>query len=115
MSAGHIKEALKSAYRAAEGNPPPFDPSWAAAEGRLRSRRRRRSAGLAIAAAVSLFAVVLRTDQPPAYEFMITDALLNDTYWTAPSDVLMPERRFDIYREVHLLDESTISPEGSLL
>jgi hypothetical protein len=46
---------------------------------------------------------------------MIADALMNSTTWTAPSDVLMPDHQFDIYRDIPVLDQSTISEEGTLL
>jgi len=48
-------------------------------------------------------------------EYLIADALMNSTSWTAPSDSLMPQHQFDIYREIPFPDPSTISEEGSLL
>jgi hypothetical protein len=115
MSDNDIREALKGAYQAAERKPPPFDAVWAGAEKRRRTRQRRLYGG--VAAAVAAVAVVagLWTGQPAQDEFMIAEALLNDTSWVAPSDALMPEHQFDIYRDIPVPGESTISPEGSLL
>lgn len=118
-SEARIRQALKAAYRSAERKPPAFDDMWAAAETRqLRSRRRRRAAG-GVAAAAAL--IVITIGLWPGHravvsdEFLIADALMNSTSWSAPSDSLMPQHQFDIYQGIPLLDESTISQEGSLL
>ena len=48
-------------------------------------------------------------------EFLIAAALLENTSWAAPSDVLLPQHRFDIYREIPAFIESTKLEEGTLL
>jgi hypothetical protein len=48
-------------------------------------------------------------------EFLIATALLENTSWAAPSDVLLPQHRFDIYREIPAFIESTKLEEGTLL
>ena len=41
--------------------------------------------------------------------------LLESTYWSAPSDVLLPDRQFDIYQELPVIFESTEPAGGALL
>ena len=41
--------------------------------------------------------------------------LMDSTYWTAPSDVLLPDRQFDIYQDMPELFESTEPAGGTLL
>jgi hypothetical protein len=68
---------------------------------------RRRYAGFAAAAViVAVIALGIRTPvEEPTYIEMAE--LLDSTYWSAPSDVLMPEKEFDIYQELPTLFEST--------
>lgn len=114
-----MKNALGNAFRSAEGTPPPFSETFAAAEDRYRATRRRYrlAGGLAAAAAVAAVTAGLwpGPEAPVGDEFMIAEALMNSTTWTAPSDVLMPDHQFDIYRDIPVLDRSTISEEGTLL
>lgn len=48
-------------------------------------------------------------------EFLIAAALLETTQWTAPSDALLPQHQFDIYRDMPVSMGSTESEEGTLL
>jgi hypothetical protein len=119
MNENQVKQDLKSAYQAAERKPPPFNEVWAAAEvahGRMR-RRFRVIGGLAAAVAVIAITAGLWPEQQAELtdEFLIADALMNSTSWSAPSDSLMPEHQFDIYQEIPFLNESTNSQEGTLL
>jgi len=87
---------------------PSFDTLWSRAE-QERAVQRRRYAGVAsIAAAAALAAIIfggrVAIDEPSYIE--VAD-LLDTTYWTAPSDTLMPEYEFDIYQEMPVLFEST--------
>lgn len=95
---------------------PSFDASWAAAEARYR-RSRRRYAGLAAAviAAAAVFAVLDPGTAPDHSDSWVGDELLTSTSWTAPSDVLLPEREFDIYQDLPSLNTSTKSVDGALL
>ena len=92
-----------------------FDTTWQAAQQRLAvgRRRYRRFAG---AAAIVAAAVIAMYAQPPAGESYIEVAdLLESTYWTAPSDVLLPNRQFDIYQDMPVIFESTEPAGGALL
>jgi hypothetical protein len=92
-----------------------FETTWQAAQERHAAGRRhyRRFAG---AAAVVAAVVVALYAQPPAGESYIEVAdLLESTYWTAPSDVLLPDRQFDIYQDMPVIFESTEPAGGALL
>jgi len=120
MSDDNIQNVLKDALSAAhQESPPTFDVVWTAAERRHRRSRRRYAAFGGIAAAAVMVAVVtgLWPSQETALtdEYLIADALLNATQWSAPSDALMPQHRYDVYREIPFLLESTELNEGSLL
>lgn len=119
MNDDDMKNGLKSAYRAAEGKPPPFARTWAAAESRHAGsvNRRRLVGGLAAAAAVAAVTVALWPSQQAELtdEYLIADSLLNSTSWAAPSDSLMPEHQFDIYGEFPFPEASTNEQEGTLL
>ena len=118
MNEDELKSGLQKAWKRAGRTPPAFAETWAAAEARhARSGFQRKAlAGVAAAAALAVVIVLLPEQQVElADEFLIADALMNSTSWTAPSDVLMPERQFDIYREIPFPGPSTISEEGPLL
>ena len=87
---------------------PPFDQVWRHAEARLTASRRRYAQLAAIAVALGIIAVFFGTrptvDEPQYIEMA---ELLNSTYWAAPSDVLLPQREFDIYQDLPELFEST--------
>ena len=48
-------------------------------------------------------------------EFLIAVAMLETTQWTAPSDALLPQHQFDIYRDLPVFMGSTEAEEGTLL
>ena len=95
---------------------PSFDKTWSAAEAQHR-RSRQRYAGFAAAvvATAAVFMVLSPGTPPDDSESWIGDELLSSTSWSAPSDVLMPEREFDIYQDLPSLNTSTKSGEGALL
>ena len=123
MNENEIKEKLKQAAQAAQKDDmPSFDETWVVAETHFvqsRSRYRRYGALATVAAAIGVVAMTIALWPAQQAElsddYFIADALLNSTSWTAPSDALMPERQFDIYQGIPLLDESTNTYEGSLL
>jgi hypothetical protein len=100
-----------------QGRVPAFHTVWAAAEKRAaRGRKQGWMAGGAVAAAaVAMVAVGLLRPAEQDWQFVNPDAFENSTSWVAPSDVLLPEHRVDIYREIPVLIESTKTEEGALL
>lgn len=94
---------------------PSFETTWQAAQQRHAAGRqhyRRFAAAAAVVAAV----VIAMYAQPPAGESYIEVAdLLESTYWTAPSDALLPDRQFDIYQDMPVIFESTEPAGGALL
>ena len=98
---------------------PDFDTMMeAAAKGRAGNRMRYPM----VAAAFVLALVAIGTHDrwstapgPVDDELMIAEAMLDNTLWRAPSDSLLPQHRFDIYREIPTFIESTELEEGTLL
>jgi hypothetical protein len=87
---------------------PAFDDVWRRAGRQAAAQRRRYAAFASIAAAIAIAVIVFGGKGPyvqPDY-FEVAD-LLETTYWTAPSDSLMPEHQFDIYQDMPVLFEST--------
>ena len=120
MSDKNTREQLRKALAAVHAEQaPPFADVWTAAERQNRVSRMRYAgfAGIAAAIALAVSAVSLwsANEADVVDEFLIADALMNSTQWSAPSDSLMPEHQFDIYQDIPLLIESTESQEGSLL
>ena len=119
MNEDQIRQKLHEAYQSAERKPPAFTKIWAAAQAEHHGSRRRYRmfGGIAAAAAVVGIAVGLWPGKQAELsgDYLIADALLNSTSWSAPSDMLMPEHHFDVYQEIPFLIESTNSLEGSLL
>lgn len=110
-----LREALRTAQADSEsGRAPDFADCWSAAERRAGVLRRRRGvlAGSAVAAAAVLAIGLLGGDDR---EYIDSDEFLGSTSWSAPSDSLLPERRFDIYSEIPLQMESTGTNGGALL
>ena len=98
---------------------PGFDAMWAKAEQKHRASRSRyqRFAGFAAAAAVAATAFMLwpLNGNIPTGPYLTEADLMNSTHWLAPSDVLLPEHRFDIYGELPVLIDTNGLDEGSLL
>ena len=119
MNEEELKRDMRESLRARSSATPDFERVWRAAEARYLDERRqlRRNGGLVAAAIVVALVIALRPDQPPATTPLIEvgEDLLSSTLWTAPSDVLIPKRDYDIYHEIPSLMESTKLEEGSLL
>ena len=112
-----LRNAVKDAFAGAEGHQrPSFEKVWQEAERRNAASRQsyRWFAGAAATAAAIVVALYLQTpaEQDPYIEVA---ELLDSTYWSAPSDVLLPDREFDIYQDLPVLFESTEPAEGALL
>ena len=114
-----LQAAVQRGQKDAEaGRVPDFGAVWSGAESVVASRRRRVRVvgGLAASAAllaVMFFAQIRPTEQE--WQFVDPDEFVNSTSWAAPSDVLLPEHRFDIYGEIPVLIESTETDRGTLL
>lgn len=99
-----------------DGDAPPFARVFAAAEQQVRSSRQKRLAGAGAIAVIVLVLLSLRPgDQADEFIYVDLDELSASTSWTAPSDSLLPEYQFDIYREIPRLFESTEPDGGALL
>lgn len=120
MNEEDIRRSLKPAFDDAQtGNAPTFDQVWANADAAYgKSQRRYRVIG-GVAAAIAVLGVVASLwpvqQAEPSDDYLIADALMNSTSWSAPSDTLMPEHQFDIYQEIPFPGVSTNGQEGSLL
>lgn len=113
-----LQSQLQRAQRETqEGLVPEFDTVWAAAEERAAvGRRKGWIAGGAVAAAIiALFTAGLPGPEEQDWQYVNPDEFESSTSWVAPSDVLLPERRIDIYRDIPVLIESTKIEEGALL
>ncbi|MDH3337916.1 MAG: hypothetical protein OEM85_10175 [Gammaproteobacteria bacterium] len=112
-----LREQVSRAWRRAAGEDhSSFDSVWQSAQQRHAALRRRyrRFASVAAVAAVIVIGLNLQTAEEEATYIEIAD-LLDSTYWSAPSDVLLPDREFDIYRDMPVLFESTEPAGGALL
>ena len=115
-----VKESLRKTYDARVGKAvPDFEATWFAAKDRVRVSKRRSKMNSAIAASIALVAIVFtamlsqQSSQRPDSE--LAAMLLVSTQWIAPSDVLMPEHSFDIYRDVPEFIEPIDLTKGLLL
>ena len=86
---------------------PAFAVAWAAAERRRKGKRYGYGLGAAAAALVAAVMVLQVGTAPPAQSYVEVADLMDSTYWAAPSDVLLPDREFDIYQDLPELFEST--------
>ena len=113
-----VRDALRAEQASREdGRAPAFEDMFAAAEAQAAglARRRRMALGIAAAMAVVAIAASLLLPRGEDWQYVDPDDLVTSTSWTAPSDVLLPEHSFDIYRDIPVLIESTDSNEGALL
>jgi len=121
MDDRQIREEIKKAAEATQtvARIPSFEETWVVAEAEVArtTKPRRHFGGWLAAAAVVGLAVAMWPGQQTELsdDYMIADALLNSTSWSAPSDALLPEHQFDIYQEIPFLLESTNGQDGSLL
>lgn len=109
-----IRQAFRQHQQTAE-SAPAFDKVFAAAMRRSRAARRSRYLGLAAAAVVAAVAISLLPVQEEEMIYVDLEELVATTQWSAPSDSLLPEYQFDIYREMPRLFESTEPDGGTLL
>ncbi len=110
-----LRSMLQPRQQAADRAAPSFDAVFAAAEDQLRRTSRKRYLGLAAAAAVAALAIALLPANEDEFTYVDLDELTASTSWSAPSDSLLPQHEFDIYRGLPRLIESTDTDEGALL
>ncbi len=110
-----LSASLQKAQQQADGSAPDFGRVFGAAERTVRDRRRVQFAGAAAVAAIALLAIGLLPAQKEEFTYVDVEALVETTYWSAPSDALLPEHHFDIYREIPRIFESTDTSAGALL
>ena len=113
-----LRDRLNRAQQAAEdGRVPSFDTVWAAAEKRAGRGRKQgwMAGGAAAAAIIAMITVGLLRPAEQDWQIVNPDEFESGTSWVAPSDVLLPDHRVDIYREIPVLIESTKTEEGALL
>ncbi len=110
-----LAQAISSAMPA-DPQAPSFAHAFAAAS--QRAGRRRHRIHLLAAAAVAAIAVIVIVDTRPVVTqpgYIELAELMESTSWTAPSDVLLPDSRFDIYQDLPTLMKSTDGDGGALL
>ena len=120
MNDEKLKQQLRDSLQSTQGDDShEFDVIWSNAEQmHLATKSRyRQIGGSAAAAAVATIAFVLwplnGNNGAPIY--LTEEDLLSSTQWVAPSDVLLPEYRIDIYGELPVLIDTNDFDEGSLL
>lgn len=115
----HSDNAIRDAFQQHQPMhgeaPPSFDSVIAAAERQVRTRRRGWAMGVAAAAIVAVLSVALLPTGHNETIYVDVEELAATTLWSAPSDSLLPEYQFDIYRDMPRLFESTDPDGGALL
>lgn len=108
-----LREAVSQSWP--ESAAPSFEETWSVARQQHALRRRRYAyfAAAAVFAAVAL--ITLNGPAPEQNTYIEVAELLESTYWTAPSDALLPDRQFDIYQDMPEIFESTEPAGGTLL
>ena len=120
MNDEKLREALRDSLQSMQGgDAPEFDAMWSNAERKHRAARSsyQKIAGFAGVAAIAAVAFMLwpLNGNNVADIYLTEEDLLSSTQWIAPSDVLLPEYRIDIYGELPVLIETNDFDEGSLL
>lgn len=120
MSDNDLRDAVRRVWpRTPARTTGDFASAWRSAEARhaAQSTLWPRAAGVAAALVLAGVALVVFDQDRTTVGPPVIDAaeLLGSTSWSAPSDVLLPEHRFDIYQELPELLESTPPAGGSLL
>jgi len=69
----------------------------------------------AVLVAAAVISVSMQVPSPAVPVYIEVAELLDSTNWVAPSDVLLPDRQFDIYQEIPVLHQPTEPARGALL
>jgi hypothetical protein len=110
-----LRDRVSKAWPPATENEPAFDAVWLTARQRHAALRRRYQRFAGVAAMVAAAFIVLYAQSPSQKTYIEMADLMESTYWTAPSDVLLPQREFDIYQDMPAMFESTEPAGGTLL
>ena len=110
-----LRDKVTRAWPNSAHSDPGFRNTWQAARERHTTGRRYYQRFAAAAAVIAVAAIALNSGPPTQETYIEVADLLETTYWTAPSDVLLPEREFDIYQDMPVLFESTEPAGGTLL
>ena len=97
------------------GGEPSFEETWQAARQRHAAGRRHYGRFATAAAIVAAVVVAFNMQAPQQPSYIEVAELLESTYWSAPSDALLPDRQFDIYQDMPVIFESTEPAGGALL
>lgn len=109
-----LRDKISHAWPAT-GPEPAFDEVWQSARQRHATMRRRSLRFAGAAAFVAAVVIAFFAESPTEHSYIEVADLMDSTYWTAPSDVLLPDRQFDIYQDMPVLFESTEPAGGTLL
>lgn len=120
MNDEKLKQKLRDSLQSMQGDDVPgFDAVWADAEKRHHESRLRYARFSGVATAVAIAVMVFMTwpndDTNVDGIYVTEEELMSSTRWYAPSDVLLPEYRIDIYGELPVLIHTNVLNEGSLL
>ena len=113
-----LRKRVRRAWQYGAGQQEPsFDSSWRGAANRYAAGRQRylRFASVAAIAALVVIVLNLQTRTQTNESYIDVAELLESTYWSAPSDVLLPDSLFDIYQDMPAIFESTEPAGGTLL
>jgi hypothetical protein len=108
------RKSMQLEQQRADGAAPNFSTIWQAAEASARPGRRYSVAVAATFLAVVAVATTSLLQSDGGVVYLDVDELMASTSWSAPSDSLLPQHEFDIYRDVVQLIEST-EPVGEAL
>ena len=112
-----LRKVLRQGQAQSDGAAPDFATVFAAAERQMRTRHWPKYSGYTAAATITVMAmaIALLPGNEDKFIYVDVDELAATTSWSAPSDSLLPNHQFDIYRDLPRLFESTNSNAGALL
>ncbi len=111
----NFEERLRRSLSRPEVDAPPFDTVFERAQRHYLASRQRRRAVAGLAAAAALTALLLQWQLPASPGLVAEDELFGSTSWSAPSDVLLPPRRTNLFNDLPELRKSTKPDGGTLL
>lgn len=116
---GILRTRLQNLQQQIDGEAPDFNTIFEVAERQSRVRHRVQLTGLAAAATIAVVALGLLSTQEDEFIYVDVEELTATTQWSAPSDSLLPQHQFDLYRDLpgmfESTDMSTNTDEGALL